>query len=164
MIERCLELSRLLQSSSHFLLGPRAVGKSTLIKQCFAVTTPAGSEFDDFPRFAPSKENAPGVKARNSGLLSASSGKTGQKVDYINLLNSKIHLRLKQDPSLLSALIHKKYIVIDEIQRIPELLNEVHRLIEDKGRRFLLTGSSARKLKRGNANLLIPALYTLCAK
>lgn len=45
-------------------------------------------------------------------------------------------------------------IVIDEIQRIPELLNEVHWLAENRGLRFLLCGSSARKLKRGGGNLL----------
>ena len=44
--------------------------------------------------------------------------------------------------------------MIDEIQRLPELLNEVHRLIETRGLRFLLTGSSARKLRRGGVNLL----------
>src|SRR5262249_35720781 len=47
-----------------------------------------------------------------------------------------------------------KLVVIDEIQRLPELLNEVHRLIESRGLRFLLTGSSARKLRRGGINLL----------
>jgi len=45
-------------------------------------------------------------------------------------------------------------VAIDEVQRIPELLNTVHKLIETKGIKFLLTGSSARKLKRGGANLL----------
>jgi predicted AAA+ superfamily ATPase len=45
-------------------------------------------------------------------------------------------------------------VVIDEIQRLPGLLNEVHRLIETRGVRFLLTGSSARKLRRGGVNLL----------
>lgn len=45
-------------------------------------------------------------------------------------------------------------IVIDEIQKLPQLLDEVHRLIEERNLRFLLTGSSARKLKRGGANLL----------
>jgi predicted AAA+ superfamily ATPase len=45
-------------------------------------------------------------------------------------------------------------VVIDEIQKLPQLLDEVHRLIEERGMRFLLTGSSARKLKRGGANLL----------
>ncbi|MBI2164667.1 MAG: AAA family ATPase, partial [candidate division NC10 bacterium] len=44
--------------------------------------------------------------------------------------------------------------VIDEIQRLPTLLNEVHRLIESRGIRFLLTGSSGRKLRRGGVNLL----------
>jgi predicted AAA+ superfamily ATPase len=44
--------------------------------------------------------------------------------------------------------------VIDEIQRLPALLNEVHRLIEERGIRFLLTGSSARKLRTGGVNLL----------
>jgi predicted AAA+ superfamily ATPase len=45
-------------------------------------------------------------------------------------------------------------VVIDEVQKIPLLLDEVHRLIEERRIRFLLTGSSARKLKRGQANLL----------
>ena len=45
-------------------------------------------------------------------------------------------------------------IVIDEVQRIPDLLNEVHWLVENRGLRFLLCGSSARKLKRGGGNLL----------
>ncbi len=44
--------------------------------------------------------------------------------------------------------------VIDEVQRLPMLLNEVHRLMEERGTRFLLTGSSARKLRRGGVNLL----------
>ena len=46
------------------------------------------------------------------------------------------------------------WVVVDEIQRIPALLNEVHRLIEGKKLKFLLTGSSARKLRRGGVNLL----------
>jgi predicted AAA+ superfamily ATPase len=45
-------------------------------------------------------------------------------------------------------------VVIDEIQRLPDLLHEVHRLIESRGLRFLLTGSSARKVRRGGVNLL----------
>ncbi len=47
-----------------------------------------------------------------------------------------------------------RVVVIDEIQRLPILLNEVHRLIEERGIRFLLTGSSARSLRRGGVNLL----------
>ncbi len=49
---------------------------------------------------------------------------------------------------------HKGLLVIDEIQKIPSILEEVHWLIEKKGLSFLLTGSSARKLKKGHANLL----------
>jgi predicted AAA+ superfamily ATPase len=44
--------------------------------------------------------------------------------------------------------------VVDEVQRLPGLLNEVHRAMEDRGQRFALTGSSARKLRRGGTNLL----------
>ena len=52
-------------------------------------------------------------------------------------------------------------IVIDEVQKLPALLDEVHRLIEDRGFRFVLTGSSARKLKRSGANLLAGRAQTL---
>lgn len=75
----------------------------------------------------------------------------------IDLLDSRLFLRLSGAPHDLEEVIDaqdKSLVVIDEIQRIPELLNEIHRLIEDRKMRFLLTGSSARKLKRGNANLL----------
>jgi predicted AAA+ superfamily ATPase len=45
-------------------------------------------------------------------------------------------------------------VIIDEVQKVPELLDEVHRLIEDKAIRFILTGSSARKIKRHGGNML----------
>jgi predicted AAA+ superfamily ATPase len=79
------------------------------------------------------------------------------KTMSIDLLNSDLYMRLTESPSLLGKMIlaeNKKQIVIDEIQRIPELLNEIHKLIEEKGLRFLMTGSSARKLKRTHANML----------
>lgn len=75
----------------------------------------------------------------------------------INLLDSIFYLRLLSSPKDLESIIEaqdKKIVVIDEIQRIPILLNEVHRLIEEKQITFLLTGSSARKLKGDNVNLL----------
>lgn len=49
---------------------------------------------------------------------------------------------------------YKDWIILDEVQRVPELLNEVHRLIENKGFRFILTGSSARGLRKKGVNLL----------
>lgn len=75
----------------------------------------------------------------------------------IDLLDSRLYLALSNAPHELEALIdagQPGFVVIDEIQRVPELLNEVHRLIENRGTTFLLTGSSARKLRRGKANLL----------
>ena len=54
----------------------------------------------------------------------------------------------------LQAVASGGWVFVDEIQRLPSLLNEVHRHIEDSGLRFILTGSSARKLKRAGVNLL----------
>jgi predicted AAA+ superfamily ATPase len=73
-----------------------------------------------------------------------------------DLLDSSIFLALSQRPARLGEELGSddRLVVIDEVQRLPELLNEVHRLIEDKGIRFLLTGSSARKLRQGGVNLL----------
>ncbi|MGH8209881.1 MAG: ATP-binding protein [Steroidobacteraceae bacterium] len=76
---------------------------------------------------------------------------------FINLLQSEFYNRLNADPGHIRALIpprHSGWIVIDEVQRVPELLNEVHDLIESEQRRFILTGSSARKLRRNGVNLL----------
>ena len=53
-----------------------------------------------------------------------------------------------------SLLKQNEWVFVDEIQRLPNLLNEVHRLIEDRGLRFILTGSSARKLHKSGVNLL----------
>lgn len=75
----------------------------------------------------------------------------------IDLLHSETYMRLLANPSIIESIIEldqKPFVVIDEIQRIPELLNEVHRLIENKQMRFLLTGSSARRLKHQGVNLL----------
>ena len=76
-----------------------------------------------------------------------------------NLLDSDVYLRMSNQPStlrkeLLAKGNNQNLIVIDEIQKVPALLDEVHNLIENGGFRFLLTGSSARKLRRGGVNLL----------
>jgi predicted AAA+ superfamily ATPase len=81
---------------------------------------------------------------------------------YYDLLNTEEHLRLAKAPHLLReellALLKKgplnSPVIIDEIQKVPLLLDEVHWLIENAGISFILCGSSARKLKRGAANLL----------
>ena len=62
--------------------------------------------------------------------------------------------RLRERIRALEPAVRARPILIDEVQKVPALLDEVHRLIEDGGLRFVLCGSSARKLKRGRANLL----------
>ena len=125
IINRIIDLPSLLEKKSFFLFGPRAVGKSYAIRQ----------------------------QLKDRAFL-------------IDLLNSDYYLRLSQNPGLLVSMIESammsggtdgkkiEFIVIDEVQKIPALLDEVHRLIEERQWKFLLTGSSARKLKRNNANLL----------
>jgi predicted AAA+ superfamily ATPase len=77
-------------------------------------------------------------------------------VRVYDLLDSATYLALSRDPGRIGAELtdRDRIVVIDEIQRLPDLLNEVHRLIETRHLRFLLTGSSARKLRSGGVNLL----------
>ncbi|MFH2061582.1 MAG: AAA family ATPase [Candidatus Beckwithbacteria bacterium] len=79
------------------------------------------------------------------------------KALYFDLLKGETFNSLLANPSRLEEQIPKNYkdwVVIDEVQKIPELLDEVHRLIEAEKYKFILTGSSARKLRRGGVNLL----------
>jgi len=85
------------------------------------------------------------VRARRPGALT------------FDLLDARVYTRLTANPQLLGELVpaeHREWVVIDEVQRVPALLDEVHRLIESRRLRFVLTGSSARKLRRGGVNLL----------
>lgn len=111
---RSLAINMNLKSTSCFLFGPRATGKTSLLKAQL------------------------------------------KKSIYIDLLNSDVYEELMRRPTTLSELIgsEKQIVVIDEIQKLPKLLDEVHRLIEEKKIKFLLTGSSARKLRREGANML----------
>ncbi len=77
----------------------------------------------------------------------------------LNLLEHENVVRFEREPALLRALVtarsQKDWVVLDEVQRVPKLLDEVHFLIEEEGyKRFALTGSSARQLRRGGVNLL----------
>jgi len=74
----------------------------------------------------------------------------------IDLLKTDVFAEYASRPALLRERFagHPRLIVIDEVQMAPDLLNEVHGLIESHGQSFLLTGSSARKLRRSHANLL----------
>ena len=116
MLDRVL-FARLKNSTkSVLLLGPRQVGKSTLIQA-----------------LAPSK--------------------------LINLMDENLYVSYLKEPARLkrelAGLQRPSLVAIDEIQRVPALLNMIQLLLDEGSKhRFLLTGSSARKLKRGHANLL----------
>lgn len=117
--KRLIDLNLALKMKSHFLLGPRATGKSWLIRH----------------------------QLKNAQVF--------------DLLNGDTYHRLLTRPHSMSEEISSQVVVIDEVQKIPQLLDEVHRLIEEKNIRFLLTGSSARKLKAKGSNLLAGRARTL---
>ncbi len=78
---------------------------------------------------------------------------------WLDLLDTSVEDRFALNPSDLYAIVQALpkeigYVIVDEIQKVPKLLDEVHRLIEETDKIFILTGSSARKLKHGGANLL----------
>lgn len=76
---------------------------------------------------------------------------------WFDLLDARVYTELLGDPTRIERRVppdHRGWIVVDEVQRAPSVLDEVHRLIETRGWRFALTGSSARKLRRGGTNLL----------
>lgn len=134
MIERYLNLSRILgDQNSALLFGPRGTGKTHLIKHFLAT--------------------------RSSALT-------------IDLLDPREHNRYFLNPAQLirdveGAMVEQRdmplLVCIDEVQKIPQLLDEVHLLLARfRGRvQFLLTGSSARKLKRVGVNLLAGRAWTL---
>lgn len=132
MVTRLLDLKSLLTGNhSAFLFGPRGVGKTFLCEQFLQSALPCYT---------------------------------------INLLQHKQYSRYVTQPELFAKDIEAKLqdgvlltVLIDEVQKLPRLLDEVHSLIEsNKNRiRFILTGSSARKLKRTGANLLAGRAWTL---
>ena len=103
--------------------------------------------------------------ARGTGKTTLLSQFFDQKdTHFIDLLDLEQETRFIRDPELLARIIDAlprgcKRIIIDEIQKVPRLLDVIHRKLEDRKRKgrplqFIMTGSSARKMKRGAANLL----------
>lgn len=83
---------------------------------------------------------------------------------YVDLLESDLYTELLASPERLEAIIpiaFRGWVVIDEVQKVPDILDEVHRLIEKRRLKFALTGASARKLKRRGVNLLAGRAVTL---
>lgn len=113
------------KAQSYFLFGARGTGKTSLLEKLFAL------------------EPVP-----PAGIL------------YVNLLDPDQEELLLKSPNRLKDMINEKnkildYVIIDEIQKVPKLLDVIHYCIEkNKKMKFIMTGSSARKLKHGGANLL----------
>ncbi|MEK6652811.1 MAG: AAA family ATPase [Nitrospirota bacterium] len=96
---------------------------------------------------------------RQSGKTTLINSVFKDKIYNVNLLLSEQFFKYSKDPSLLRKEVMEKkksikHVFIDEVQRVPELLNEVQHLIDSTSLHFIMSGSSARKLKRGYANLL----------
>lgn len=117
LLRRCFHVVLTLPERSFFLLGPRATGKSTWLRERLDHAT------------------------------------------WFNLLESDLFFTLRRDPSEFRKRVlalDPGWVVVDEVQKLPVLLDEVHSIMSSnpKRYRFALTGSSARKLRRGSANLL----------
>ena len=117
-VKRYVDLDRILDRKSVFLIGPRMCGKSMYAKN-----------------------------------------EVRKPVLYWNLLSNTLYYRIIRNPALLEETLKAEnltegLVVIDEIQRAPQLLCTVHQFIEDTDLVFLMTGSSVRKLKTGGVNLL----------
>ncbi len=98
--------------------------------------------------------------ARKTGKTTYLKEKFPNSLVY-DFLKTDLFFEFSKNPSLLrerllakDSITFKEPIILDEVQKIPQILDEVHWLIENKGLRFVLCGSSARKLKKGHANLL----------
>ena len=117
-VKRYVDLDRILDRKSVFLIGPRMCGKSMYAKN-----------------------------------------EVRKPVLYWNLLSNTLYYRIIRNPALLEETLKAEnltegLVIIDEIQRAPQLLYTVQQFIEDTDLVFLMTGSSVRKLKTGGVNLL----------
>ena len=97
--------------------------------------------------------------ARGTGKSTLIKEVFSKQVLMLNLLDPELEARFLRSPGELEQVVKAtgpkiRFIVIDEIQKVPKLLDLVHHLIESTDKIFVLTGSSARKLKQGGANLL----------
>ena len=129
MIKRQLDLSKIIaEGNSTFLFGARGVGKTWLIQETLALRLPETVLKIDLLQFS----------------------------EYSRYLRNPTLFREEVEAFRFSTDADTVTVVIDEVQRIPELLNEVHSLMNEHYRRiqFILSGSSARKLRRQGTNLL----------
>jgi len=145
IFKRTLNLSSVKRSA--FLFGPRMTGKTFLLHHTF-------DNHFGVQRLPSDIEKQ--IRSSVSGRKQIATIKP--QILKIDLMNPEVELQLNQTPGLfweeISAVSKGGFIIVDEIQRVPKLLDYVQRGIEELNLIFILSGSSARKLKRGGANLL----------
>lgn len=103
--------------------------------------------------------------ARATGKSTLIFDKFKDRALVINLLDPELEDLLRRKPNRLKEMVlgldaKTQYVIIDEVQKLPKLLDLVHLLIETTDKTFILTGSSARKLKQGHANMLAGRAFT----
>lgn len=134
-IHRILDFSETLKRKGLFLFGPRQSGKTTYLK-----TKYTDSVYVDL------------LLNENYAQYIREPGSFRKKIELL-VHSSRDKQQIKKPKPKQEKII--QIIIVDEIQRVPELLNEIHYLIEEyKNLRFILTGSSSRKLKTVGTNLL----------
>ena len=108
---------------------------------------------------------------RSTGKSTAITQQLGKKAIIVNLLRSSVQATLLKNPEELEGIIDAaidsniSMVVIDEIQKVPALLDEVHRLIEERNFKFLLSGSSARKLEiRPRTHQIASAIFLILTR
>ncbi len=124
-------------TETFFLWGPRQTGKTTLLKETYPAALWVDLlKADEYRRYMQNPE-----RLREEFSLT-----------HITLTLRKVEAHAPRRERPVSA--GPRQVVIDEVQKVPQLLDEVQWLHEHQGVRFALCGSSARKVKRGGANLL----------
>ena len=108
----------------------------------------------------PDKQSAFLWGARKTGKSTYLKNRFPDSITF-DFLKTDLFFKISKNPAILREMLSAKDktllkhpIILDEVQKVPQVLDEVHWLIENKRLRFILCGSSARKLKRGHANLL----------
>jgi len=108
----------------------------------------------------PARRSALLLGPRQTGKSTLVAAQLPSEAWTVDLLRHDEFLRYSKEPSAFARAVEERarrgtrVVFVDEVQKVPALLDEVHGLIESLGLRFILTGSSARKLRRGGANLL----------
>ena len=156
MYKRIININELVKEKSVLLLGPRQSGKSTLVQSIGKNSNQA-----DASQIYGGQTSASQIYGNQSSRADYGQNQWDEKeaehTRYINLAQSEVFRTLSANPERLRQQLDEKIerLIIDEAQLLPEIFNEVQTILDrNKSFRVILTGSSARKLRRSGINLL----------